>query len=176
MQPDGGWIFAAGLAGRLRCYLSSVSGRCAAPPLSTRAHVCRLCMVHVPASLPIMFALPSPISSWRTSLHPIADAMVRVPPCVQLTLESVYALHSLNVGWFQAAAWDFDMLLRFARVESGRAEHTAAMGGAESSRWIGALLLAARYSTTRSGPPHSRADAPGYITAAWGRPLRQILN
>ena len=121
MQPDGGWIFAAGLAGRLRCYLSSVSGRCAAPPLSTRAHVCRLCMVHVPASLPIMFALPSPISSWRTSLHPIADAMVRVPPCVQLTLESVYALHSLNVGWFQAAAWDFDMLLEFARVESGRA-------------------------------------------------------
>ena len=54
------------------CVLSSVSGRCAAPPLSTRAHVCRLCMVHVPASLPIMFALPSPISSWRTSLHPIA--------------------------------------------------------------------------------------------------------
>ena len=41
---------------------------------------------------------------------------------------SCYVDHMVTVDWFLAAAGDFDMLLDFARVESGRAAHSVAMG------------------------------------------------
>jgi hypothetical protein len=42
-----------------------------------------------------------------------------------------HAWHSCNVNWCFVAAWDFDMLLDFARVESLRAAHLFIFGVAQ---------------------------------------------
>ena len=60
--------------------------------------------------------------------------MTCVRPCAQVSGMRL-CLHSLNVGWFLAAAGYFDMQLRFARVEPGRAAHTVAMGVAWRVWW-----------------------------------------
>ena len=60
--------------------------------------------------------------------------MDRAPVCAQVSGMRL-CLESLNVDWFRAAAWDFEMLLRFARAEPGRAAHTVAMGVAWRVWW-----------------------------------------
>ena len=50
-------------------------------------------------------------------------------------MEWVYALTEANAEWFLAAAWDFDMLLDFARVESMRAAHLFIFGVAWCVQW-----------------------------------------
>ena len=61
-----------------------------------------------------------PVSKWSAQRLALADAMVCLSACLRVSgiLQCPY---SLNVDTFLGAAWDFVMLLRFARVESGRA-------------------------------------------------------
>ena len=61
-----------------------------------------------------------PRSKWKHARLPLADAMVRVRPCAQLSGMRLCP-DSFDVGWFLAAAWISNQLLRFARVESGHA-------------------------------------------------------
>ena len=60
--------------------------------------------------------------------------MVRVPPCVQLS-GTLQCLEHPNDNWIQGAAWDFEMLLRFERVESRRAAQIVTIGVARCVWW-----------------------------------------
>ena len=66
-------------------------------------------------------------TSWKSPLAPLTHATVcvraiTVHPCSHLWLGCGHN------AWFLAAAWIFNLLLRFARAEPGRAAQTFAMG------------------------------------------------
>ena len=55
------------------------------------------------------------VSSWNVARTHVADVMARASACTGEWLQLLCQMEC-NVGWFQAAALDFDMLLRFARA------------------------------------------------------------
>ena len=67
----------------------------------------------------------------RTS---IADAMARASACAGEWLELQWRSHD-NVDVFLVAAWIFNLLLRFARVESRRAAQLVTIGVARCVWW-----------------------------------------
>ena len=85
-------------------------------------------------SLQISCMPARPRSKWKYARLPFADAMVRLPACAQVSGISL-CLGSLNVDVFLAAAWIFNLLLRFARAEPGRAAHIGKIGIAWCVWW-----------------------------------------
>ena len=85
-------------------------------------------------SLQISCMPARPRSKWKHARLPLADAMVRIPACAQVSGISL-CLGSLNVDWFLVAAWICNLLLRFARAEPGRAAHIVSIGFAWRAWW-----------------------------------------
>ena len=74
---------------------------------------------------------------------------------------------SFNVGWFLAAAWDFDMLLDFARAESGRAAQIVTIGVARCVWWCRCDALVCERSVSVDS---AAMETIGVIS--WQRSLR----
>ena len=77
-------------------------------------------------SLPTSCAPKNEQTSWKRVRTHVADVMARASACAGEWLKLLWR-SGCNVDCFLAAAWDFAMLLDFARVESGRAAHICAI-------------------------------------------------
>ena len=96
----------------------------------------------------------------------VADVMARASACAGEWLKLLWR-SGCNVDCFLAAAWDFAMLLRFARVESRRAAQIVTIGVARCVWWCRCdALVCARSVSVDS----AAMETIGVIS--WQRSLR----